>query len=220
MDILKEQELVARAQREPAAFGELFDYYYPPIYGYILRRVGSVEVAQDITSEVFYKALRGLPKFQWRGFSIRSWLYRIAGNEIRSYYKKTSYTTVSLELLCEEYGVEFSDRTNLMLEAEQAERLLETQYRYQEVRALLLTLPAHYQEVLTLRFTEELKISEIARVLGKREGTVKSLLSRGLEKLRAALEQSMQLQPLASPDVITNEGQPLLIIQPQESYED
>jgi RNA polymerase sigma-70 factor (ECF subfamily) len=58
MDLSEEKELVRQAQKDPDAFAELYDQYYPKIFGYVLRRTGNLEAAQDITSETFFKALR------------------------------------------------------------------------------------------------------------------------------------------------------------------
>lgn len=64
MDLEQEKELVARARNDTEAFGELYDRYYPQIFGYVLRRTAGIEVAQDITSEVFFKALKKLGQFR------------------------------------------------------------------------------------------------------------------------------------------------------------
>lgn len=83
-----EKELIKRAQKESEAFAKLYDKYYPQIFGYILKRVANLEIAQDVTSETFLKALKNLWKFRWKNISISSWLYRIANNEIANYFRK------------------------------------------------------------------------------------------------------------------------------------
>jgi DNA-directed RNA polymerase specialized sigma subunit, sigma24 homolog len=69
MDLSEEKELVERARRDPEVFGELYDRYYSQIFGYVLKRVANIEIAQDITSEVFFKALKNLGQFKWRNIS-------------------------------------------------------------------------------------------------------------------------------------------------------
>jgi RNA polymerase sigma-70 factor, ECF subfamily len=74
MDLEQEKEVVARAKTDSRAFGELYEHYYSPILAYILRRTASLETAQDICSEVFFKALHNLEKFHWREVPFSSWL--------------------------------------------------------------------------------------------------------------------------------------------------
>ena len=80
MDLEQEKELVERAKNDTEAFGKLYDRHYSQIFGYVLRRTASIEIAQDVTSEVFFKALKNLGQFHWRGTPFPSWLYRIAVN--------------------------------------------------------------------------------------------------------------------------------------------
>ena len=89
MNIEQERELVERAKNNAEAFGELYDRYYAQIFGYVLKRTASIEVAQDVTSEVFFKALKNLRQFRWRGVPFSSWLYRIATNENANHFRKS-----------------------------------------------------------------------------------------------------------------------------------
>jgi RNA polymerase sigma-70 factor (ECF subfamily) len=184
MDLDAEKYLVKQAQKDPDAFGELYDRYYPKIFGYVLRRTASLEVAQDITSETFLEALRKLWQFRWRSISFSSWLYKIATNEINQYFRKAERRkSVSLEEL-QEQGLEpvsAEDPENELMEAQEKLR----QYQdFLEIQERIIRLPAKYQEVITLRFFEQKQIKEIAEILGKKEGTIKSLLHRAVEKLR------------------------------------
>ncbi len=180
-----EKELIARAQTDPQVFGEVFDMYYPAIFGYILRRVGNVELAEDIASQVFLKALKKLWQFQWRSIPFSAWLYRIASNEIAYYFRTQHKPAVSLDIMLQDEGYEPPDHSDFQEELMQAEEELARHKDFLMVQQRLKELPAHYQEVIALRFFEHKKIEDIAIILGKKPGTVKSLLSRGLEKLRA-----------------------------------
>ena len=60
MDLNEEKELIKRAQKDPEVFAKLYDEYYPKIFGYILKRVANFEIAQDITSETFFKSRKKL----------------------------------------------------------------------------------------------------------------------------------------------------------------
>lgn len=178
-DLEKEKELVKRAQKEPEAFSKLYELNYSRIFGYILKRVANLEITQDITSETFFKALRSIKKFEWKNVSFSCWLYRIASNEIANYFRKNKYRSVSFEKISEPISL-----SNPSAEIIEAEEKLQKQKEFLKLHQKISKLPNVYQEVIVLRFFEKKKIKEIAEILGKKEGTVKSLLHRGLEKLR------------------------------------
>lgn len=184
MDLSEEKELVKQAQKAPDAFAKLYDQYYPKIFGYILRRTANLEAAQDITSETFFKALRKLWQFQWRNISFSSWLYKIAANEINQYFRKAEYKkSISLEEL-QEQGFEPTSPNDPESELIEAQEKLEQHRDFLEIQVKIIRLPAKYQDVIALRFFEHKQINEISEILGKKEGTVKSLLHRAVEKLR------------------------------------
>ena len=184
MDLSEEKELVRQAQKAPDAFAKLYDQYYPKIFGYILRRTANLEAAQDLTSETFLNALRKLWQFQWRNISFSSWLYKIAANEINQYFRKAEYKkSISMEEL-EEQGFEPVSPNDPESELVEAQEKLKQHQDFLEIQEKIVRLPAKYQEVITLRFFEQKQIKEISEILGKKEGTVKSLLHRAVEKLR------------------------------------
>ncbi|MBT9141029.1 MAG: ECF RNA polymerase sigma factor SigW [Dehalococcoidia bacterium] len=179
----EEKELVERAKNNPEAFGELYDLYYPQIYGYVLKRTASIEIAQDITSEVFFKALKNLGQFRYRGFPFSSWLYRIATNEIANYFRKNKHGQIRLEKVSNTISNPSAETEFL-----EAEVQLQRHGEFLRLHQSICRLSLKYQEVITLRFFENKGVKEIGEILGKREGTVKSLLHRGLEKLRKLME--------------------------------
>jgi hypothetical protein len=77
-----ERLLIEAAQKDPARFAEIYELNFNRVYGFIARRVGSRDIAEDLTSDVFHKALAGLPRFEWRGVPFGAWLIRIASNAI------------------------------------------------------------------------------------------------------------------------------------------
>jgi len=99
MQIDQEQKLIELAKTDGQAFGELYDLYYLKIFNYILRRTSDFELSQDITADVFMKALDMIHKFTWRGLPFSAWLYRIASNEIADHFRGKQTRTVSLEVL-------------------------------------------------------------------------------------------------------------------------
>lgn len=185
MNLEQEKELVERAKNDIEAFGELYDQYYSKILGYVLRRTASIEIAQDVTSEVFFKALKNLKQFRWHGIPFSSWLYRIATNEIANHFRKNKQEHFYLEEVSNQTSISNPSAETELIEAEAELK------RHEEFLAMhenISKLPVKYQEVITLRFFENKQVKEIGEILGKREGTVKSLLHRGLEKLRTLME--------------------------------
>jgi RNA polymerase sigma-70 factor (ECF subfamily) len=184
MDLSEEKELVKQAQKNADAFAELYDQYYPKIFGYVLRRTANLEAAEDITSETFLKALGKLWQFRWRNVPFSSWLYRIATNEINQYFRKSEYKkSISMEEL-QEQGFELISPHDPESELIEAQEKLKQYQDFLEIQERIVRLPAKYQEVIALRFFEQKQIKEITEILGKKEGTIKSLLHRAVEKLR------------------------------------
>jgi len=77
-----EQRLVAAAQKDPACFGELYERHFVRVYAYVSRRVASRDAAEDVTSEVFHRALAGIGAYEWKGIPFAAWLFRIAAHAI------------------------------------------------------------------------------------------------------------------------------------------
>ena len=204
-DLEAERKLVELAKIEPAAFGELFDMYYQTILGYVIRRTGDVALAEDLVSETFIKALKKLPGFTWQGTSVEAWLFTIATNEIRMHFRKKRFI-LSLDELFEQKGYEMPDeQTDLTAELQEAEEKLSRQALFLQAQKMIAQLPTKYQEVLVLRFGQNKKIAEIAIILNKREGTVKSLISRGLGLLRRHFSKT-KMQPNMLKSIVPHEG--------------
>ena len=183
-----EKHLIKLAATNPRVFGELYDVYYPRIYGYCFRITADHALAADITAETFLKAFQHIGAFRWRGISISSWFFRIATNELNQYFRKRTY---SPELLIDLSGYDpasWDNRHALGHESNETIQKIDAYQEFEHIRNLLLALPAKYRQPIALRFFEELSIKEVAAILGKKEGTVKSLLSRGLDKLKKMLE--------------------------------
>ena len=169
-----ERLLVEAAQADPARFAELYELHFERVYAYITRRVRDRDVAEDLTSEVFHKALASLPRFRWRGAPFASWLFRIASNVIADRFKHSARETA---IPGQSYG-------ESMIDGEANLDLIE---RRAQLFRLVDQLPEDQRLVIALRFGEEKSIKEIAAHLGRSEGAVKQLQFRGLQNLRAQL---------------------------------
>jgi RNA polymerase sigma-70 factor (ECF subfamily) len=182
-----EAQLIEQCRINPAAFGQVFDAWYKPVFGYIMRRTGDYDLSKDIAAETFLKAFLKIGSFQWRGIRLSSWLYRIATNELNQYYRSSKYKPQSLQQLLENPQMERLLHENAADEREMMAQELKAHDDYNRIRQNLLKLDVKYQEVISLRYFEQKTNTEISEILDKNEGTVKSLLSRGLEKLRNML---------------------------------
>ena len=212
MELNEEKELIKQAQKDPEVFGRIFDEHYSKIFGFVLKRTGNLEVAQDITSETFFKALKKLWQFQWRNVPFSSWLYKIATNEINSYFRKGKYKSVSLEHL-QEKGFDPVGSQNPHAELVEAEDKIKLHKDFLNCRERIGRLDIKYQEVIALRFFEKKQIKEISEILEKAEGTVKSLLSRGLDKLYDLM------QPFENTSVVDSERSKEPIAKETSVYE-
>jgi RNA polymerase sigma-70 factor (ECF subfamily) len=182
-----EYSIIERAKSDPEQFGVLLERHYPAIFAYIHRRVNHWEAAKDLASEVFLKAFKGLWRYRWQGVPFSAWLYRIATNEVRMHFRRGARPLASLDQMSAECGFEPIDPATLEAEKLAAERKVQDYEDFLVVREKVLLLSLKYQDVITLRYFERKSVKEIAEILQKREGTIKSLLSRGIAKLRNLL---------------------------------
>ena len=172
----REQEIVSRAQLNPVSFAPLYDHYFPKIYNYIYNKVHNSQLTEDLVSETFYKALANIKKFQWQDRSFACWLYTIARNQVIDQFRKQDPVLFD------------SDNNEIIVETESGpeEKVIRDVTREELLKAIG-TLSPDQQDAL-LRYQEDLRIKEIAVILGKNEGAVKALLFRGLRSLRKKLE--------------------------------
>ena len=193
MDVSEQGELVERARRDREAFGELYDQFYSQIFSYVLKRVANIETAQDITSDIFFKALKNLGQYRSRdNVPFSSWLYRIATNQVNDHFrsKRRKHRVISLEEASEADHILSSSGSSVEAEVLRAEEELRRQEKFLILHESISKLPIKYQEVIALRYFENKQRREIAQILGKPEGAVKSSLERGLEKLREMMGQN------------------------------
>jgi len=180
----EERALLLKIKKDSRNFETLFDLYYKQIFNYIFRRVTDYDVSRDIASETFLKAYLNINSFVCKNISILSWFYRIATNEINYHFRKAKSYPVSLDKLPENNKFEQAESYDYFTEKELFENELRLHNDFLRVQQNLIKLDLKYQEVLSLRYFEKKTITEIANILNKKEGTVKSLLSRGINRLR------------------------------------
>ncbi len=173
-----EEDVVCRAvEGDGQAFAQLYEENFDKIYRYIFLRLGNQAEAEDLSQEVFVKALEAIGSYKWRNLPFASWLFRIAHNQIVDYLRKQ--TKVKEAALDDDNMTSASEANPAFI----AEKELEIEELIDGVKKLS---PAQ-REVISLRFGAELSISEAARVLGKSPGTVKALQYNGIVALRKML---------------------------------
>ncbi len=182
-----EFELLNKIKDNPAHFSEIFKLYYKPIFGYILRRTGDFDDTADIAADTFFKAFTHIRHFSYKGISIKIWLYRIATNEVNQFFRNKQKHHSRFERFNFDNKELFENY--LQQDKEELEAELQKHEQFMAVLKILKTLPEKYQEVISLRYFEEKDNKEIVEMLNINEGTLKSLLSRGLEKLREKCNQ-------------------------------
>lgn len=183
MQTIDEPVLIEQVQKQHdvRAFRELYRAYFARIYGYVAYRVSRPQDREDVVADVFLKALESLHRFSYRGEgSFAAWLFRIAHNQIATFYRQTRHETLELEEVGE-------------LESENAppERFLLQKETHARLHEFLRQLPPRRQEIITLRFFGGLRNQEIAAILNLDERTVASHLSRGLQDLQALFQKEL-----------------------------
>lgn len=178
LELSDEVALIRAAKEDNEAFGLLYERYVERVYNYIYYRTGSVYDAEDLTERVFMRAMRHIHNYSDRGLPFSAWLYRIAHNLVANWYRDNSRRKeVPLE---DSLAVQpRSDHPEQeLLRVEERERLL----------GVLRGIPADRQQLILLKFVEHLSNAEIAAVMGRTEGAIKSLYHRTLLSLRDELD--------------------------------
>jgi RNA polymerase sigma-70 factor (ECF subfamily) len=169
-------DVIERARTgDRAAFAELYDTHCDAVYRYILYRVREPSDAEDLCSEVFTRAFANIHRYRWQGKSFLAWLYTIARNAVTD-RRRRERPTVDLD---DAYGV-----------AEEGPTAHDRAVRGEQVDALrgaVKHLTTEQQEVLVLRFIENMSSRQVAQVLGKNEGAIRALQFRALGRLRKLL---------------------------------
>lgn len=187
-DLLDERELIEAAKQSREAFAVLYRRYVPTVYGYLYRRIGSHEIAEDLTAATFEKALRALPAFEWRGVPVSAWLIRIASRKLTDHFRtEARRATVPADPLEPpttqvEFFLQPADQTDLATivgEAEEVALVLEA----------LDDIPERYRAAIVLKFISELTSEEAADALGCSRPTFAVLLHRSVKALQKAVER-------------------------------
>jgi RNA polymerase sigma-70 factor (ECF subfamily) len=164
------------------AFGLLYDHYQGSVYRFLYYRVGSVALAEDLTSETFFRALRSMSSFRWQGKDFGAWLMTIARNLTTDHYKSSRTRLESTTEDMSPHDAATEGPESAVLASLTNEALL----------TALKKLPAEQQECLIMRFLQGLSIAETAQVLGRSDGAIKQLQLRGVRNLAKLMPEGLR----------------------------
>ena len=179
-----ELDLVERAKSDPKAFGALYESHVDGVYRYLYARLGNAADAQDVTAEVFVKALRGIGRYRHQGRPFAAWLHQIARNALADHFRRGP--------MGQELG---EDTVDLAVSVEgTAIRNLEVEAIWRRVDRL----PPQQRAAMILRFGSDSNCRETAALMGKSEAAVKLLIYRATVRLRSDMAPARTDEPARS----------------------
>lgn len=153
------------AQKDARLFAELYERNFDRVYAYVVRRVQNRTEAEDVTSEVFHRALKNIASFEWRGTPFVAWLYRIASNALADRFQRAGRDPLPEGDYDEPAVVEDIELRAMLSQA-------------------VSTLAPDQRRVIVARYLQQRSIKEVAEEMGRSEGAVKQLQLRALKTLR------------------------------------
>jgi len=171
-------EIISRAQDGDATvLSDLYEHYRESVFRFLYYRVGDVQVAEDLTSEVFLRMVRAIGGYRPRGIAFDAWLFQIARNQAIDYYRKQS----------REQNVPLEEE--LFVANEGIEKMIDGKFNNESLVQALRHLNESQRDVMVRRFVNEMPIAQVAQTLHKSEDSVKALQRRGLIALREILSR-------------------------------
>jgi RNA polymerase sigma-70 factor, ECF subfamily len=184
-----EWALIERARTDPGAFGILYDRHVESVYRLAYVRLGNAAAAEDVTAEVFVKALRGIGRYRNQGKPFTCWLYQIARNAVADHFRHETVTGELPEAL--------SDRSPSV----EAQAIARDEIRH--VWRLVDQLPPRQRTAMILRFRDDRSTREVAQIMGKSEAATKLLIFRAVKRLRAQVTPVLHAVPSRSVLAVT-----------------
>lgn len=181
-----EEEVLALASKgNRDAFGRLYEHYMERIFNYVYYRTGNPHDAEDLTARVFQRAMNHIHNYTDRGVPFSAWLYRIAHNLVANWHRDRS----------RKQEIPLDDLPILPTKGDHPEHNLVRSQEQEALLKMIRKLPPDRQNLLILKFVENLSNAEIGAIMGRSEGAVKSLYHRTLLALRDQLEdQNLNLE--------------------------
>jgi len=186
LENFEEKLILKRAEEgEREAFAEIYDFYVVKIFRFVYLKTSSKETAEDLTSETFLKYWKYIKEKgeaeeeKIKNSKISSFIYKIARNLIIDYYRKKNFATV--EISEEEKEAIIDQKQDILAELTRKQEI-------EELRKALGQLKDDYQEILILRHVEDLSITEIAEITGKKKGAIRVQLYRAMKMLEKVMK--------------------------------
>jgi RNA polymerase sigma-70 factor (ECF subfamily) len=174
--VTDDASLAELARVDAEAFGVLYDRYCDRIFRFAYQRLNDREAAEDLTAEVFFKALRAIDSYRPSVAAFSTWLYRIAANAVID-YARVRRVTLSLDA-----AMDVTDRAAPV--DEQAINRVEAARMWEVIDGLTEA----QRTAVALRYGRDLPITAVAEQMGRSEGAVKLLLNRGLAAVRDQIQ--------------------------------
>ena len=169
-----EPEIVEKAKYDDAYFEILYNHYFPKIYGYIFKRTGNHEIAEDLVSDTFMKVFANLNKYTHQGHTFGAWIYKIATNRLIDHYRKAGrQKEVDIQNIAEPADTR---KRPEFLAAQSQDRIL--------IQFVLNKLPEKHQKVLYLKFFNEMSNIEIGEALGTNPNNAGVMIHRALQNFQ------------------------------------
>lgn len=171
---LIDQAIKQSMMGEASAFGLLYDRFQPQIYRFIYLKVSHREEAEDLTHQVFLSAWQNISNYEHLGFPFSSWLYSIARNKVIDHYRaqKTNLNIESLEIIDN---------------SENPHEKIDKHFNIKNIEKALKKLNSIDQDIILMRYVNELSVRETAKILNKSEISIRLLQHRAIKKLQKLL---------------------------------
>jgi RNA polymerase sigma-70 factor (ECF subfamily) len=177
MEAESDSALIARAKQDPEAFSLLYERYVRNIYSYVYYRTGNHQDAEDLVARTFYRALKHFSRYVDRGAPFSAYLYRIAHNMVANWHRDRSRRQI----------VPLDETMLSGVKREQPAAVAEEKDAQGVLLEAVRHLPEDRQQLLILKFVDQLSNAEIGAIMGRTEGAIKSLYHRTLVALRQGL---------------------------------
>ncbi|KQV74303.1 RNA polymerase subunit sigma-70 [Aeromicrobium sp. Root344] len=161
------------------AFGQLYDHYVTGVFRFIYYRVGSQQLAEDLTSETFVRGLRAIQRFNWQGKDFGAWLTTIARNLVADHFKSSR---ARLEIVAETIP---EGKVTVASPEQEVLALISNEMLFEAVNAL----PNEQRDCILMRFIQGLSIAQTAAALGRSEGAIKQLQLRAVRSLAKTMPE-------------------------------